>query len=84
MSQDVCLNWIKDWFARRGPIPQSFDVQSGNYVEAGLIDSLTVIDLVEELEDAFKISFDEIAFQDRRFVSMAGLAAIVAERRAGP
>lgn len=80
MSRDVFLNWIVDWFSQRGPIPATFDMQSGNYVEAGLIDSLTVIDLVEELEAAFDVSFDEVAFQDRRFVSMAGLAEIVGER----
>jgi acyl carrier protein len=70
------------WFASRSPVPASFDVQEDNFIQAGLIDSLSVIDLIEDIESTFGMSFDEAAFQDRRFVSMGGLADILAERSA--
>jgi hypothetical protein len=46
MSRAAYLHWIVDWFSQRGPIPAAFDVEAANFIEAGLIDSLTVIDLV--------------------------------------
>ena len=51
-----------------------------NYFDAGAIDSFGVIELIEAVEDRFKIAFRQHDFQDRRFATVAGLAEIVHER----
>jgi len=77
MLRDACIDWIAGWFAARAPIPPGFDLVSGNYFEAGLIDSFDVIELIEAIEAEFRIRFTEIHFQDRRFTTVGGLADIV-------
>lgn len=50
-----------------------------NYLEAGLIDSLAIIELIAAVEERWNIRFHERHFQDRRFVSIGGLGQIVDE-----
>lgn len=50
-----------------------------NYFEAGLIDSLAVVGLVGELEDAFGVRFEDRHYQDPRFSTIGGLGEIVSE-----
>jgi len=53
------------------------NVEEKNYFEAGLIDSLGVIELIESIETEFNLKFTEENFQDRRFSTINGLAAII-------
>ena len=50
-----------------------------NYFEAGLIDSLGVIELITEVEGHWEIRFNEKHFQDRRFPTIKGLSDLIAE-----
>ena len=68
--------WLQDWFAGRGARPAT----DANYFEAGAIDSFGVIEMIEAIEDHFKVKFRQHDFQDRRFATIAGLAEIVHER----
>lgn len=71
----ICA-WLNDWFAGRG-----FRLdRDANFYDAGAIDSLSVFQLIEELEAKFTFNFDARDFQDRRFSTIAGLAEIVNER----
>ncbi len=73
--------WLFDWFRQRAPhIALAPD---DNYFNAGAIDSFGVIELIEDLEQAFTVRFSQDDFQDRRFSSVAGLAALLAEKTAG-
>ena len=74
---DAYLRWITGWFNSRTAIPDNFDPVTGNYFEAGLIDSFAVIELVEAVESQFGIRFTEANFQYRRFTSILGLAEII-------
>ena len=70
-------NWLKSWFSKKGNLPEA--VEDKNYFQIGLIDSFSVIELIEEMETAFAITFTEAHFQDRRFVTINGLAEIIRE-----
>jgi len=74
------LTWLHDWFHARQPalVLQPED----NYFEAGAIDSLGVIELIEDVEQAFALRFSAEDFQDRRFSSIAGLASLLEEKAA--
>lgn len=77
------LGWLIDWFEERGALPSGRDGEplEVNYFEAGLIDSLSAIRLISDLEGQFDIRFDQEHFLDRRFQTIAGLREIVDELR---
>lgn len=72
--------WLIGWFGRKkGFAPQKTLDPAINYFEAGWIDSMGVMDLIMEAEEHFGVRFNEKNFQDRRFVSIQGLAQIIRE-----
>jgi D-alanine--poly(phosphoribitol) ligase subunit 2 len=73
--------WLARWFAARAARPDAGLDFELSYFDAGWIDSLGVIDLVAQVETEFDIQFEERHFQDRRFSTIAGLAAIIREIR---
>lgn len=75
--------WLVDWFEQRGDIPANSTEGKleVDYFEAGLIDSLDVVDLIAAIENRFNIEFDERNFQDRRFPQIGGLAEVIREIR---
>ncbi len=75
--RDEYLRWLRDWFGARAQLPDGADEM--NYFDAGWIDSFAVIELVEDLENAFHVRLGEHHFQDRRFVTLAGLAEMLDE-----
>lgn len=71
------VEWLIIWFSQKSEIP--LRVEDKNYFEIGLIDSLGVMELIEDIEKEFRIRFTEENFQDRRFSIIAGLSEIIAE-----
>jgi acyl carrier protein len=71
------IDWLKTWFSQKSDLPEN--IEEKNYFESGLIDSFTVIELIESLENEFDIRFQESNFQDRRFATIKGLAQIIEE-----
>jgi methoxymalonate biosynthesis acyl carrier protein len=79
--RDQISTWLCDWFLSRrkfrGDVSQ---LPSINYFDAGLLTSLEVIEFVSEIEEQFRVHFSEQDFQDPRFVTVAGLVELIAER----
>lgn len=73
--------WLLNWFKQNGSIPLNSNEEQlqVNYFEAGLIDSLGVINLIVGIEEHFNIRFNERHFQDRRFATISGLSEIIHE-----
>jgi len=69
--------WLKKWFALESGLQE--DICEQNYFEIGLIDSLKVIDLIEDIENEFDVGFRHDHFQDPRISSIKGLAEIIQE-----
>jgi acyl carrier protein len=70
--------WIVAWLQQAGAKGEPPD----NYLESGILDSFGAIELVEDIERRFSIRFSADDFQDKRFYSVAGVAAMVAEKAA--
>lgn len=72
--------WIMDWFSNQAPHiklgPQD------NYFTIGAIDSMGVIELIEEVEQTFSVRFSQEDFQDERFATICGLAEMVTKKLA--
>jgi acyl carrier protein len=75
--------FLLEWFETRTPFPVENDEEKArlNYFDAGLVKSLDIINLILEIEARFEIQFNELHFQDRRFVTINGLAKIIQELR---
>ena len=78
---ETTLSWIIAWFEKRGKIPgiTSAEKAGSNYFNAGLIDSLGVIEMITAIETNFGIQFGDSHFQDRRFSTIGGLSEIIDE-----
>lgn len=50
-----------------------------NFFSEGYLDSLEGLNLIEEIENQFKISIESSYFIDRRFPTVKGLAEIIDE-----
>ena len=83
VKEEAC-QWLCDWFSSRGKLKGDTAAEPlhVDYFEAGLLTSLEVIEFVSEIEERFGVSFSEQDFHDPRFVTIAGLAELVAEQSA--
>ncbi len=58
----------------RGPLPKSAEERANlDYIEAGLVDSLGLMNLVTELETALDIELEEEDFMQDKFRTIGGL-----------
>lgn len=67
--------WLKDWFMRKGSVPEG----RTNYFEAGLLDSLAVVQLVADIEKAFSVRFEDQHYRQARFSTLEGLGELIGE-----
>ena len=82
---DEAQRWLVDYFREHGKLGGR-DVGSlldENYVSAELLDSLGVVQMLVGIEEQFGVWLDPEQAQDPRFCSIAGLAELVEEARAG-
>lgn len=77
-SKENVKGWLMLWLSLRSGI-QDFST-SESYIDQGLIDSLGLIELIEEVEKRYEIRFNARTFQDRRFVTVDGLSTIIEAR----
>jgi len=79
--KEQAAEWLCEWFVGRrkfkGDTAELLDI---NYFDAQLLTSLEVIEFVSEIEDRFGVQFSEQDFQDPRFVTVAGLSELIADR----
>ena len=85
-SKAETSDWIVGWFKKKGRINEKTDLnhlKNSNFFEAGVIDSLGVIELITEIEGEFKVRFTHNHFQDPRFTTIQGLSEIISDLQAG-
>ena len=74
-------DWVRAWFERNSPLPEA-DPEARlrtDFFDAGLIDSLSVVQLVTDIERTFSVRFEDRHYQDSRFSTIGGLADIIDE-----
>jgi acyl carrier protein len=84
--RDQVQDWLMDWFIARGKLTKKIGetapdtLRNTDYFEAGWLTSMEVVEFVTEIELHFGMQFSESDLQDRRFVTMAGLAELILAR----
>lgn len=78
--------WLTDWFVARAKIGKTAPelLRDTDYFEAGWLTSMEVVEFVTEIEQKFGMQFSDRDLQDQRFVTIAGLAALILERSTQP
>ncbi len=76
---DDVKDWLVTWFKEKKGAGQHPDFARCNYFEAGFIDSFGIVELIMEIEEKYKVSFDQSHFQDQRFTTISGLAEVIGE-----
>jgi acyl carrier protein len=76
---NIYQTWLVEWFRHREPLITL--APEANFFVAGAIDSFGVIELIEEVEDAFAVKFTQEEFQDPRFISIQGVAELLERKK---
>ncbi len=85
VPRDEIQSWLEEWFIGKAKIDRTafgknekepFDI---DYFEAGWLTSMEVVEFVTEIERQFSMQFSDRDLQDSRFVTIAGLAALISE-----
>lgn len=76
---------VLDFFQKRGGLPgATLDEQLNcSYLDTKVIDSMGIIEMVTEFEQAFGIRFEVEELQSTEFQTVGGLIAIIERLRAG-
>jgi acyl carrier protein len=74
--------WIHNWFRSRTKIGKEQTTSSADvdYLEAGWLTSMEVVELITEIEQQFGMQFSDDDMQDPRFVTISGLSELILER----
>jgi len=80
---DKPTEWLYNYFSKEDEIPgKTYEEQINiDFFEVGLIDSLGIIELIEEIETVFNITLKPEHMQDTRFRTIKGLAEIIEENQ---
>ena len=75
-------DWLTNWFVARGKLGKSAPAapHDTDYLEAGWLTSMEVVEFVTEIEQQFRMQFSERDLQDPRFVTIAGLTELILQR----
>lgn len=71
--------WIINWFIENLNIEEKElnNNSDENYFELGYIDSFDFIKFINDIEEAFGITFENSQFEDREFSTINGLTKIM-------
>jgi acyl carrier protein len=79
------LQSVVAYFESKQAIPGSSveEKQACNYLDAGIIDSLGLIEMITEFEERFAVRFTSDDMQSPEFRTIGGLTSIIERRRSG-
>lgn len=65
----------------RGPLPSKIDLVHYDYIAAGHLNSLSLLQFIAELEEHFNIEFSDSDLASSEFRTVGGVAAIIAHKK---
>ena len=89
-SRETVDEWLIDWFVDRGKIgkhaiaKQPDALRKTDYLEAGWLTSMEVVEFVTEIEQEFAMQFSDRDLQDARFVTIGGITDLILDRSKQP
>jgi len=70
--------FVVDYLQSRGSLPQNpKDLLKYEYLDAGLIDSMGIVEMINEFEKKFKIYFKPQDMQSMEFRTVGGLIQLI-------
>ncbi len=75
-------NWIRIWFLNNSNATEN-NIEKNlneNYLETGWIDSLQFVSFISDIENEFKLRFENDEFQNKEFSNINGLAELIKEK----
>jgi acyl carrier protein len=74
--------FVLEYFSKTGPIPGRSDDErrACDYLQAGLLDSFGLIELITTLEKKFSLSLTSEDLENPKFKTIGGLIEIVAKK----
>ena len=75
-------NSIVNWFLKNSNVNKE-DIEknfNSNYLEVGWIDSLQFVSFISDIENKFKIRFQNDEFQNKKFASINGLTELIEKK----
>ena len=80
--KEQAQQWLVEWFRNHRKIGKHTPEQliDLDFLEAGMLSSMEIVELITEVENNFGIQFLDADFQDARLVKISGLAELIAER----
>ena len=76
--------WLKNWFEENSGqkmLEQGF--LEVDYFQQGYVDSIGFIELIDDIEENYKIEFSNKDFQQRSFSTIQGMVALIEGKREG-
>ena len=77
MTKHQIIEWLINWFSKKNNLSTYKDLNSINFLEEDLIDSLGLTHLIVEIETQLNIRFTYDDFQNPKFSTINGLADII-------
>lgn len=84
-TDHVIKTFVFDFFEKLGPIPGETEEEKRycDFIAVGLIDSFGIFNLIVEVENQLKVTFDSEDLEDPRFKTIGGLIEIISQKRKG-
>lgn len=73
MTQEEIKKKVSAFLSAKGEIKDVSD----NYIEAGVLDSMGIVQMVMAFEQTFGIHFEAEHFQDPKFATVSGLVTLI-------
>lgn len=75
--------YLIELLTRKAPLPPGVNLDTFLYLDAGQIDSLSLIKFIVEIEERFGIEFTPEDTQSTRFRTVGGLEGLIVEKMNG-
>lgn len=79
---DNVQKFVEEYIQREYTVPRNVDIKELNYIEAGYIDSLGLIQFIATIEDEFNIEFSDEELESSDIKIVGKLIALI-ERKMG-
>jgi acyl carrier protein len=79
MNQDTIEEYVIEYFRRQNSLPEKpkEELLATFYLDAGLIDSMGIVELISEFETKFEFQFTADDLQSNEFQTIGGLISLI-------
>lgn len=79
-DRDAVTKFILERVQKKARLPAEVDLDSFDFLEAGYIDSISIMKFLLEIEATFDIAISDEEMESKGFTTVNGLAALVCDK----